>query len=284
MGRRETSWFLKQVRSYPRLSREDEVELARAYRDGDRAAGMRLVNASLRYVVPIARRYIRSGEPFEDLIAEGNLGLVHALKKYDPERGVRFGTYASFWVRTYLTRYVRRTRSVVSSSVHDQALLYAKVRKERSRLAVTEADESVIRQRLAEAFGLDAQEISELEHRFGSRDASLDAPFDPDMGLTMGDTLVAPTPDPSQLVGTSEVIELLRAAVEASDLDEREKVVVEQRLMSPPGDEPSLAEIGRQLDVTREWARQLERRAMRKLDERLEGIRDALRDDLRAEG
>lgn len=281
MGQRETSWFLRQVRSYPRLDREEEVALARAYREGDEAAGRRLLNSSLRFVVPLARRYIRSGEPFEDLIAEGNLGLVHALKKYDPERGTRFGTYASFWIRTYLTRYVRRTRSMVSSSVHDQALLYTKVRKERSRLAVTETDEAVIRERLAETFSLSTEEVSELEHRFGSRDASLDAPLDPTMGLTMGDTLVAPTPDPSQLVGTSEVIGLLRAAVEGSDLDDRERVVVEQRLMSPPGDEPSLAEIGRQLDVTREWARQLERRAMRKLHERLEGIRDQLQRDLR---
>ncbi|MEM9694805.1 MAG: sigma-70 family RNA polymerase sigma factor [Myxococcota bacterium] len=282
MLRNETDWFLAQVKRYPKLDREEEVALARKYRAGDKRAGDRLLRSSLRFVVPIARRYVRSGEPFEDLIAEGNLGLVHALKKYDPERGTRFGTYSSFWVRTYLTRYVRRTRSVVSSSVHDQALLYAKVRKERSRLAVTETDDAIIREKIAGQFEISVEEVSELEYRFGSRDASLDVPVDDDMGIMMRDTLVETAPDPSQLAATSEVIQLLRRAVEASDLDERERVVVEERIMSPPGEEPSLAELGRRLEITREWARQLERRAMKKLDQQLEDVRETLRADLRA--
>ncbi|MEM6931428.1 MAG: sigma factor-like helix-turn-helix DNA-binding protein, partial [Myxococcota bacterium] len=172
---------------------------------------------------------------------------------------------------------VRRNRSMVSSSVHDQALLYTKIRRERSRITVTETDELAIRAQLAEAFGVDANEIQQLEARFGSRDASLDVPIDEGMGIMMRDTLVAPTPDPSQLAAFGEVMSLLERAMKAADLDERELVVVQKRLLTPPGDEPSLAEIGRQLDVTREWARQLERRAMRKLGEHIEGLEEALR-------
>jgi RNA polymerase sigma factor (sigma-70 family) len=275
--RDELDWYLRQVRSFPTLSREKETELAVKWREqGDRRAAERLLNANLRTVIPIARRYLRSGEPFDDLVGEGNLGIVHALQKYDPDKATRFATYASFWIRTYLTRYVRRTRSMVSSSVHDQALLYTKVRRERSRLAVTETDELAIRAQLAEVFGVAPEEIHELEARFGSRDASLDVPIDEGIGVLVRDTLVAPTPDPSQLVAFSEVMELLQKAMDAADLDDREQVVVQQRLMTPPGDEPSLAELGRQLDVTREWARQLERRAMRKLGAHLEGFRETL--------
>ncbi|MEM1030163.1 MAG: sigma-70 family RNA polymerase sigma factor [Myxococcota bacterium] len=278
--RDQLDWYLKQVRSYPALSRERETELATRWRrDGDRRAGERLLNANLRTVIPIARRYLRSGEPFDDLVGEGNLGIVHALQKYDPDKETRFATYASFWIRTYLTRYVRRTRSMVSSSVHDQALLYTKIRRERSRITVTETDELEVRKQLSETFGVTAEEIQQLEARFSSRDASLDTPIDEGMGVMMRDTLVASTPDPAQLAAFGEVMSLLEQAMEAAELDERELVVVQQRLLTPPGDEPSLAEIGRQLDVTREWARQLERRAMKKLGEHLDG---GLKETLRA--
>ncbi|MEM6786994.1 MAG: sigma-70 family RNA polymerase sigma factor [Myxococcota bacterium] len=278
--RDQLDWYLKQVRSYPALSRERKTELATRWRrDGDRRAGERLLNANLRTVIPIARRYLRSGEPFDDLVGEGNLGIVHALQKYDPDKETRFATYASFWIRTYLTRYVRRTRSMVSSSVHDQALLYTKIRRERSRITVTETDELEVRKQLSETFGVTAEEIQQLEARFSSRDASLDTPIDEGMGVMMRDTLVASTPDPAQLAAFGEVMSLLEQAMEAAELDERELVVVQQRLLTPPGDEPSLAEIGRQLDVTREWARQLERRAMKKLGEHLDG---GLKETLRA--
>jgi len=276
--RDQLDWYLKQVRSYPTLSREKETELATKWRSqGDRRAGERLLNANLRTVIPIARRYIRSGEPFDDLIGEGNLGIVHALQKYDPDKETRFATYASFWIRTYLTRYVRRTRSMVSSSIHDQALLYTKLRRERSRLAVTEADELVIRAQLASTFDMNAEEIQQIEARFSARDTSLDAPIDDGMDVMMRDNLVAPTPDPAQLAAFGEVMALLERAMKAAKLDERELTVVRQRLLTPPGDEPSLAEIGRQLDVTREWARQLERRAMKKLGEHIDGLEEALR-------
>lgn len=276
--RHQLDGYLAQVRSYPTLSREQETELAHKWRKkGDRRAAERLLTANLRIVIPIARRYLRSGEPFGDLIGEGNLGIVHALQKYDPDKETRFATYASFWIRTYLTRYVRRNRSMVSSAIHDQALLLARIRRERARLAVSETDELMIRAHLAETFGLDPDEIQRLEARFASRDASLDAPIDEGMGIVLGDTMVAPTSTPAQLAALGEIMGMLERAMELADLDEREQVVVRKRLLSPPGDEPSLAEIGRQLNITREWARQLERRAMRKLGEHIDGLEAALR-------
>jgi RNA polymerase sigma-32 factor len=265
---------MTQVWSYPKLSREKEQELARRWRDrGDRRAANQLVCAALRHVVPVALRYRRSGEPLSDLIAEGNLALMHALNKFDPDRQVRFVTYANFWVRAYLTRYVRRCRSMVSSVVHEQAALYAKIRAERSRLASSVNDSEKAERLIAKKLSIDLETLREVEHRFSGRDVSLDAPAREDGMVPEKDMLVAEQRDPSQEAMLQEMRTLLREAVEASDLEPRERFVVEQRLLAEPGAEPSLAEIGRRLNVTREWARQLERRAMRKVEKELETVR-----------
>ncbi len=270
----ELSWYMTQVWSYPKLSREKEQELARRWRDkGDRRAADQLVCSALRHVIPIALRYRRSGEPLSDLIAEGNLALMHALNKFDPDRDVRFVTYANFWMRAYLTRYARRCRSMVSSVVHEQAALYAKIRAERSRLASRHEDDDQVVQLIAKKLELDVDTVREIEHRFSGRDVSLDAPGREDGMVPEKDMLVAVQRDPAQETMLNELQKLLRDAVDDCDLEPRERFVVERRLLAEPGAEPSLAEIGRQLDVTREWARQIERRAMRKVEEKLEAVR-----------
>jgi len=265
---------MTQIWSYPKLSREEEQRLARRWRDRrDRRAANRLVCASLRHVIPVALRYRRSGEPLSDLIAEGNLALMHALNKFDPERDVRFVTYANFWVRAYLTRYVRRCRSMVSSVVHEQAALYAKIRAERSRLASRPYEEGEVAKLIAKKLDLEVETIREIEHRFSGRDVSLDAPAREDGMVPEKDMLVGSQRDPAQETMLHELQKLIRDAVDESDLEPRERFVVEQRLLAEPGAEPSLAEIGRRLNVTREWARQLERRALKKVEARLEAVR-----------
>jgi len=263
----ELSWYLTQVWNYPKLTREREQHLARRWRDhGERRAADQLISASLRHVVPIALKYRRSGEPLADLIAEGNLGLMHALKKFDPDRDIRFITYAKFWVRAYLTRYVRRVRSMVSSMIQEQAALYAKVQAEKGKLASRFGDADDLSERIAERLNVNIEQIRRVENRFSGRDVSIDAAMDEDSTQSIRpDVLAAPGMDPSQVAEVSELKAMLHRAVENTDLEPRERYVIEQRLLCLPGSEPSFAEIGRQLNVTREWARQLERRAMKKL-------------------
>jgi len=263
----ELSWYLTQVWNYPKLTREREQDLARRWRDhGDRRAADQLISASLRHVVPIALKYRRSGEPLADLIAEGNLGLMHALRKFDPERDIRFITYAKFWVRAYLTRYVRRVRSMVSSMIQEQSALYARVQAEKSKLASRFGDAEDLSERIAERLGVSVEQIHKVENRFSGRDVSIDAAMDDDSTQSIRpDVLAAPGMDPSQQAEATELKALLHKAVENTDLEPRERFVIEKRLLCLPGSEPSFAELGRQLNVTREWARQLERRAMKKL-------------------
>lgn len=263
----ELSWYLTQVWNYPKLTREREQHLARRWRDhGERRAADQLISASLRHVVPIALKYRRSGEPLADLIAEGNLGLMHALRKFDPDRDIRFITYAKFWVRAYLTRYVRRVRSMVSSMIQEQAALYAKVQAEKGKLANRFGESDDLSERVAERLDISIEQIRKVENRFSGRDVSIDAAMDDDDTQSIRpDVLAAPGMDPSQVAEAHELKAMLRRAVEATDLEPRERFVIEQRLLCLPGSEPSFAELGRQLNVTREWARQLERRAMKKL-------------------
>lgn len=263
----ELSWYLTQVWSYPKLTREREQALARRWRDHrEQPAADELIRASLRHVVPIALKYRRSGEPLADLIAEGNLGLMHALRKFDPERDTRFITYAKFWVRAYLTRYVRRVRSVVSSMIQEQAALYAKVQAERARLASRLGELDDLNERVADGLGLSIDQIRRVEHRFSARDVSIDAAMDEDSTQAIRPDVLADSGlDPAQQAEADELMELLRCAVAETDLEPRERFVIEQRLLCAPGAEPSFAELGRKLNVTREWARQLERRAMKKL-------------------
>ncbi|MCA9625983.1 MAG: sigma-70 family RNA polymerase sigma factor, partial [Myxococcales bacterium] len=271
---RELAWYLAEVRHYPPLTREREQKLARRWRDRrDRRAADQLICASLRHVIPIARRYQRSGEPLGDLIAEGNLALMHALDKFDPDRNIRFVTYASFWVRAYLTRYVRRCRSLVSSVIHEQAVLFSKISAERRRLASQVADHEERDRRVAKTLGIDLGTLHEIDHRFSARDRSLDAPSRLDGMSPERDMLVSTAPGPADEVMLAELEDMLREAVEEAELEPRERLIVEQRLMADPGSEASFAELGRQLDVTREWARQLERRAMKKVDDTLEPLR-----------
>lgn len=271
-ARDELSWYLTQVWNYPKLTREREQDLARRWRDHeDKRAKDELIRCSLRHVVPIALKYRRSGEPLADLIAEGNLGLLHAMKKFDPERDIRFITYAKFWVRAYLTRYVRRVRSMVSSMIQEQAATHAKIQAEKSRIVSRLGDVDDLEERVSKNLGIKIEVIRRLESRFCARDVSIEAASDEDSTQALRpDVLVSPGLNPAQQAEADELMEMLHRAVAETDLEPRERFVVEQRLLSDPGSEPSFAELGRKLNVTREWARQLERRAMKKVHANLD--------------
>lgn len=270
------SRYISTVQNYPQLSREQELVLAKAWTEhGDEEAADKLVRAHLRYVVAIALKYRRYGVPLSELIAEGNFGVVHALKKFQPDRGNRFVTYAAYWIRAYVLNYVIRSWSLVGAgSGALRSKMFFKLRREKVRVLNLVGDGEAADELLAQRLGLKSDQVQAMLRRLESRDLSLDAKVFDDSSATVVDTLVAPGQDQEQSLATNGLRDRLREAVKDAilDLDDRERFIVEQRLMADPEDELSLAELGRRLGVSRERARQLEARAKKKLKGRLESL------------
>jgi RNA polymerase sigma-32 factor len=266
--------YITAAHAYPELSREAEQELTvRWLTQQDEAAREELVRAHLRYVVSIAFKYHRYGLPLAELVAEGNFGLVHALQKFDTSRGTRFVTYASYWIRAYILNHVIRSWSMVGGgSGALRSKMFFKIRRERVRIANLVGDGEEANALLAKALDLPQAKVAAMVRSLDARDVSLDAPVYTDSATTLADTLVAGD-DWNQEEGLahSETDGFARDAVNEAliGLDDRERYIVEKRLMADNEDELSLAEIGRQLGVSRERARQLEVRAKKKLKSRI---------------
>jgi RNA polymerase sigma-32 factor len=272
------SRYISMVQEYPQLTREEEFALATAWSTRqDEAAADKLVRAHLRYVVAIALKYRRYGVPLSELIAEGNFGVVHALKKFQPERGNRFVTYAAYWIRAYVLNYIIRSWSLVGAgSGALRSKMFFRLRREKVRVLNLVGDGDEADELLAKRLGLTREQVQAMLRRLEARDLSLDARVFDDSATTVVDTLVAAGQDQEQSLATSSNRDRLRVAVRDAidDLDERERFIVENRLMADPEEELSLAELGRRLGVSRERARQLEARAKKKLKGRLEVVAD----------
>ena len=265
--------YMRRVRATPRLSREEEHDLAVLARSGDAAAAHALVEANLRFVVAVAMQYRRYGISPWELIAEGSLGLMMAVRKFDPERGTRFVTYAGYWIRAYVLDLVVKSSSMVGAgSGVLRSKLFFRLRRERAQIANTEQDPERRIELLAERFNVDADKARAMLTQLDARDVSLDVTVHPDSGITMLDTLRDERTGQEDALAAAE--HTRRVNSELSDalgaLDQRERFIVEKRIMGD--DELSLAELGRQLGVSRERARQLEARAKRKLRRQLEGL------------
>lgn len=267
------SRYIERVRAIPPLSREDEHDLAVLAMQGDRDAMSKLVEANLRFVVAVALQYRRYGLRLGDLIAEGNLGLMIAAQKFDPDRGTRFVTYAGYWIRALVLDLVVRSSTMVGAGSGPlRSKLFFRLRRERARVANLASDAAERNQMMAERFDTTPEKMEEMLRRLDARDVSLDTTVYPDSGVTMLDTLEGSEPDQEQALSESErdteIKEKLAAAL--GQLDKRERFIVEQRYMGDK--EVSLAAIGRKLGVSRERARQLEARAKQKLKQRLEAL------------
>jgi RNA polymerase sigma-32 factor len=268
------SSYIAAVQRLPTLTREDEHEAAvRFAREGDRAAGMRLVEANLRYVVAIAITYRRYGVRLADLVSEGNVGLMTALAKFDPERGTRFVTYAAHWIRAFILDHVIRAYSIVGVGAGAlRSKVFFRLRRERARVAAETNDAQEALEKLAVRFGTTPEKIALLAQRLEARDMSLDVQVHEEGAATVLDTLPAPGPSQETMYMDHERKDAIESRVRAAvaELDPRERYIVETRIMADDPDELSLAEIGRRLGVSRERARQLEARAKAKLRRRLE--------------
>jgi len=265
--------YISRVRRIPRLSREEEHDLAILARAGDTDAAHKLVEANLRFVVAVALQYRRYGIPISELVAEGSLGLMLAVRKFDPERGTRFVTYAGYWIRAYVLDLVVKSASLVGGgSGALRSKLFFRLRRERAKVTNQLQDPTRVVEELAERFSVDTERMARMLRQIDARDVSLDVSTHADSALTMLDTLQDESQSQEEeLLQSEQKVGLNdRLGVALGTLDRRERYIVEQRIMGE--DEMSLAELGRRLGVSRERARQIEARAKRKLRKRLTGL------------
>lgn len=246
------------------LSPSDERALAARYRAGDTAAGARLIKASLPFVITVALEYRRWGAPLEDLVQQGNLGLLKAAKKFDPERDCRLITYAVYWIRAEIRDYVVRAyRLVRIGTTKTERRAVRNYRKNR------EDDPAA----LAASSGLTVEAAERLLPMLRARDVSLDLSFDGEAPAV--ERLASAAPSPEEANGRAEyeaeARERVRQAIER--LPEREALIVRERLLQ---DEPiTLEALGMRLGISKERVRQLEERARKRLRADLASLHDA---------
>ena len=266
------SWvttYISMAKNRPALDREEELRLARRWKyDGDRAARDMLARALVQTVVAIAFKYRRYGIELSELIAEGNVGLLHAISKFEPERGNRLVTYASHWIRAYILECVLRSWSIVGGGAGAlRTKVFFKLRRERARIANFVDDAAEAERLLADRMETSPERVRRMLQQVELRDTSLDGspPGDPTSRLI--DALASDEQSQEDFVLGAEAANNARATVQRALglLDARERFVLERHLMADPEEELSLAEIGRLLGVSRERARQIEARARRKV-------------------
>jgi RNA polymerase primary sigma factor len=251
--------YLRQIRDDVLLSGAEEVALAGAIKAGDRDARTRMIRANLRLVVKIARDYAGRGLAIDDLIGEGNLGLIRAAEEFDPRFGTRFSTYASYWIKQAIRHALTNTTATIRLPAHMVTLL-SKWRKAERTLA-RELDQSPSFDQVAVTLGLsDAQRVLVERAKRASRlklEGGDDEGWSPDEA---GDHHEGPD---AALEAADERRHLLRRL---DRLDDRERTIVSLRFGLHGDDPMTLKEVGRRLGVTREWVRKIEARAVKKLD------------------
>ena len=253
-ARSSTSVYLSEIGLTPLLAAREEVVLARAIQAGDGEALRRMIEANLRLVVSVARAYVGRGVPLMDLIAEGNLGLIRAVEKFDPARRLRFSTYAVWWIREAVQHAVMHQGRTVRLPVHVLRELAHVLRAERELAARQGTPPSL--DQIAAAVGKDLRDVAEL-FRVNERVTSLEA-------VAEASEPVAP-PERDDASSALSPIESERLGLWLSRLTARQYEVMQRRFGLGGAPVQSLAEIGRDLGITRERARQIQEEAMRKL-------------------
>ena len=262
--------YMADIRRFERLSAEEEKELAIRYQhNGDIRAAKRLVTGNLRLVVKVAMGYRNSIMNTLDLIQEGNIGLLHALKKFDPERNVRFGTYAVWWIKAYILRFILNNWSQVKFATSNaRRRIFFNLNKEKQRLEAQGITAGP--KQLAESLNVSEEDVRDIEPMISGGDFSLDQPVSEEDGITAMDRLVSPDPLADEIAGEDEFQQALREKMLAfaRTLKPREKVLFKRRLIA---EEPArLQELGLEFGVTREAVRLMEKKIVGRLREYLE--------------
>jgi len=263
------SRYFQEVWRFPMLEPDEEYMLAQRYRaHGDSDAAHKLVTSHLRLVAKIAMKYKGYGLPMADLVSEGNIGLMRAVKKFEPERGFRLSTYAMWWIKAAITEHVLKSWSLVKlGTVASQKKLFFSLRTIKSKLNIMDTGELSDEQanELADNIKVSAADIQQINRRMSARDASLNARLSDEDGMEFQDTLVDDRPSPERVLADSEEYgarhSMLQSAIQTLPDRERE-IFIERRL----NDEPkTLEELGEVYGVSRERIRQLENRAFEKV-------------------
>ncbi|MCY0989990.1 RNA polymerase factor sigma-32 [Nannocystis sp. ILAH1] len=266
--------YMAEVRRHPLLTREEEHALAVRWVEGnDAEAAKQLVTSNLRLVVKIAHEYKRAYQNLLDLVQEGNVGLIQAVKKFDPYRGVKLSTYSGWWIRAYILKFILNNwRLVKIGTTQNQRKLFFNLRKQVDRLKQAGVDPTP--ERIAAALDVSEAEVIEMDRRLSAPDMSLDAPLtgggDEDDGRTRMDIIEDSSDDPEVEVESTEFKDILHAKLRrfGATLSGRELEIFRDRIVA---DEPiTLQELGDRWGVSRERARQLEKRMVLRLREFLQ--------------
>jgi RNA polymerase sigma-32 factor len=275
----EARAYLEQIQRVPLLTREEEERLAKAWNEKeDSDAARKLVEANLRFVVKVALGYRHYGIPFNDLVQEGNLGLMKAVQNFDSGRGTRLITYAVWWIKAYIQASVLRSWSMVRiGTTQTQRRLFYRLNKADEELRRAGLPESERVKQLSHDLMAREEEVRNMLSRLKARDLALDAPVTDEEGPARHmDFLQDPRPDPEGEAGRSSATvhrqHLITRALDG--LSDRERFIVEHRFLGE--ERRTLRELGVELGVSRERVRQLEAQALRKMRRLLGDLSDLL--------
>jgi RNA polymerase sigma-32 factor len=262
--------YMQEVNSYKLLSSEETEALVLKYQnDGDQQAGNELITANLRLVVKIAgdfQKYWTNN--FLDLVQEGNIGLIKAMKKFEPDRGIKFSYYATFWIRAYILKFIMDNwRLVKLGTTQAQRKLFYTLNKEKKILEAQgiKPESRLLAKRLA----VREIDVIEMEQRFNGPDISIETPISSDSTTEHKDMLVQNGPSVEELAARREIIDKIKHFLDnqKDSLCEREKVILEERLLQD--DSRSLKNIAEQFHISRERIRQIESRLLKKIGKTL---------------
>ena len=253
--------YLKEIGKVPLLSADEEIELAKRMSEGDELAKKRLAEANLRLVVSIAKRYVGRGMLFLDLIQEGNLGLIKAVEKFDYQKGFKFSTYATWWIRQAITRAIADQARTIRIPVHMVETINKLIRV--SRQLLQELGREPMPEEIAEELDMPVERVREIL-KISQEPVSLETPIGEEEDSHLGDFIQDDNvPVPAEAAAATLLKEQLNEVLDT--LTEREQKVLRLRFGMNDGRARTLEEVGKEFDVTRERIRQIEAKALRKL-------------------
>lgn len=257
--------YIQEIKRYPLLTREEETELAKKYFETkDPIAAQKLVTSNLRFVVKVAGEYAKFGARLIDLIQEGNIGLLHAVKEYNPHKGVRLISYAVWWIRGYIQEYLMKQYSLVKiGTTQNQKKLFYRLQKEKASLE--KIRESGDYSELAHRLGVNEHEVKDMADRLSGRDLSLSVSVNNDSGASFLDLQKDEHLPPDEMLSRAEELSLLRHKILElrQSLNEKELILLDERILA---DVPAtLQDIADRYQITREAVRQSETRLIQKL-------------------
>ncbi|MBP1746766.1 MAG: rpoH [Deltaproteobacteria bacterium] len=262
--------YLSEVSKYPVLTREEELEIStRVFKEKDKAAAQKLAISNLKLVVKISLEYYNTYLNILDLIQEGNVGLLHAVKKYNPYKGTKFSTYASFWIRAYILKYIMDSWSLVKvGTTQGQRKLFYRLNKEKQKLEALGVYPAP--KLLASTLDVKEEEVEDMEKRLAYTDISLEAPVHDESDDTIMDMMKSGE-NVEEVVAEKEKSEIIAKKVTEfkKTLNDKELYIFEQRVMAE--ESSTLQEIGSRFNISRERVRQIENRVLKKFKERFKG-------------